>query len=124
MGGVITAMSSNCLHLADVCFEACDSGFRLAAAVVDPLAGTGAFAPHLGSVNGLLRVMEGGHADGRGAEAKFGVPMSTTVRAEGSLIVADCGNNMLRTVAVTDMGCAETVRECSHAGRVWRTRSR
>ena len=105
---VITAMSSNCLHLADVRFEACDSGVRLAAAVAEPLAGTGAFAPHLGSVNGRLSVMEGGHADGRGVEAKFDVPMSTTVQADGSLVVADCGNNMLRTVAVTDMGCADS----------------
>lgn len=41
-----------------------------------------------------------GYADGQGAAAQFDAPYGIAVRSDGSLVVADYGNNRLRTVKV------------------------
>jgi len=49
----------------------------------------------------------GGFADGRGDVARFNVPLAIAAAADGTLVVADAGNHVLRVVGPFDRGLGD-----------------
>jgi DNA-binding beta-propeller fold protein YncE len=58
----------------------------------------------------------GGYADGSGESARFNVPLAVAAASDGTLLVADAGNHVLRTIGAFDRGPGEAA-ERRLAGR-------
>jgi hypothetical protein len=73
-----------------------------------------------GAVSTVAGNGEAGYADGEGAAARFYDPTDVVVDKEGSILVADSGNNMLRKIVgrqVTTVACGSEGHGRRRGGR-------
>ena len=75
------------------------------------------------SVDGQVITVAGkggpGYADGDAANARFDTPCSVVVNRDGTLIVADTGNNKLRRISPTGQVTTLQVAFDGEPGRTW-----
>ena len=71
---------------------------------------------------GILRAVAGtgeeGYADGPRAQAMFNLPAAIAVSDDGTLVVADEGNNLIRTIAPAAAGPSASRQELALAGQL------
>ncbi|MCY4639463.1 MAG: hypothetical protein OXC94_03875 [Chloroflexi bacterium] len=71
---------------------------------------------------GILRAVAGtgepGYADGPRAEAMFNLPGAIAVRDDGRLVVADEGNNLIRTIVPQEAGSSRGGQTLATAGQL------